>query len=167
MAQAFPKSRFVGLDFAEEALERGRSEAAAMGLSNATFKVQDAAKLDSSQQFDFMTTFDAVHDQADPQAMVNGIFRSLKPGGYWLCVDIQGSSHVGENLNHPMGTFLYSVSCQHCMTVSLAYDGVGLGAMWGVQKAREVFRNAGFDKVEIQNVADDPLNNYYICHKPE
>jgi SAM-dependent methyltransferase len=166
MAKAFPNSRFIGFDFAEQALDRGRAEAAAWGLSNATFKVQDAAKLEDSGKFDFMTTFDAVHDQADPQAMVDGIFRSLKPGGYWLCVDVQGSSYVGENLNHPMGTFLYSVSCQHCMTVSLAYDGVGLGAMWGVQKAREVFSNAGFDKIDIQNLAEDPLNNYYICHKP-
>ena len=165
MAKAFPSSRFVGFDFAEEALERGRTEAAAWGLSNARFEVRDAAKLDESEQFDFMTTFDAVHDQADPQGMVDGIFRSLKPGGYWLCVDVQGSSYVGENLNHPMGTFIYSVSCQHCMTVSLAYDGVGLGAMWGVQKAREVFGNAGFDKIDIHNFPADPFNNYYVCHK--
>jgi len=134
MAKAFPSSRFIGLDFAEQALERGRAEASAWGLSNAEFAVQDAAHLDRPGQFDFMTTFDAVHDQADPQAMVNGIFRSLKPDGYWLCVDVQGSSHVGENLDHPLGTFIYSVSCQHCMTVSLAYDGVGLGAMWGCRR---------------------------------
>ena len=124
------------------------------------------AKLDGSVKFDFMTTFDAVHDQADPQGMVDGIYRSLKPDSYWLCVDVQGSSYVGENLNHPMGTFIYSVSCQHCMTVSLAYDGVGLGAMWGVQKAREIFGNAGFDKIDIQSLPADPLNNYYICHRP-
>jgi 2-polyprenyl-3-methyl-5-hydroxy-6-metoxy-1,4-benzoquinol methylase len=166
MARAFPKSRFEGLDFSEEALDRGRKEAAEWGLSNATFTVQDAAKLDGSKQYDFITTFDAVHDQADPQAMVDGIYRSLKPGGTWLCVDVQGSSHIGENLDHPMGTFLYSVSCQHCMTVSLAYGGEGLGAMWGVQKAREVFAKAGFSNVEIHSVPSDPLNNYYVCHKP-
>ena len=165
MAKAFPNSRFVGYDFAEQALERGRAEAAAWGLTNATFVVQDAAKLDGSVKFDFMTTFDAVHDQADPQGMVDGIYRSLKPDSYWLCVDVQGSSYVGENLNHPMGTFIYSVSCQHCMTVSLAYDGVGLGAMWGVQKAREIFGNAGFDKIDIHVQPADPLNNYYICHR--
>ena len=165
MAKAFPSSRFVGFDFVEVALERGRAEAAAWGLTNATFKVQDAAKLDGTDQFDFMTTFDAVHDQADPQAMVNGIHRSLRPGGYWLCVDVQGSSYVGENLNHPLGTFIYSVSCQHCMTVSLAYDGEGLGAMWGVQKAREVFAKAGFESVAIHNLPGDPMNNYYVCRK--
>ena len=165
MAKAFPNSEFVGMDFSDEALSVGRTEAEAWGLTNASFLAQDAAKLDGSRTFDMITTFDAVHDQADPQAMVNGIYQSLAPGGTWLCVDVQASSHVGENLAHPMGTFLYSVSCSHCMTVSLAYDGVGLGAMWGVQKAREIFGNAGFSDVTIHSVEGDPLNNYYVCRK--
>ena len=165
MAKAFPQSRFVGIDFSEDALAVGRAEADAWGLTNASFQPQDAAKLDGSQQFDLITTFDSVHDQADPQAMVNGIYKSLKPGGHWLCVDIRASSHVGENLDHPMGTFLYSVSCQHCMTVSLAYGGVGLGAMWGVQKAREIFGNAGFTDVDVHTLEGDPINNYYVCRK--
>jgi SAM-dependent methyltransferase len=165
MAKAFPNSTFVGMDFAESALTAGRTEAAAWGLGNATFRVQDAAKLTGEETFDLITTFDAVHDQADPQGMVDGIHRALKPGGYWLCVDIQASSHIGENLNHPLGPFMYGVSCSHCMTVSLAYDGDGLGAMWGVQKAREVFAKAGFTDVAVHNVPGDPTNNYYVCHK--
>lgn len=165
MARRFPNSEFVGMDFSPEAVGRARAEAQAWGLSNATFQVQDAAKLDGSQTFAFITTFDAVHDQAHPQAMVNGIHNALDAGGYWLCVDIQASSHVGENLHHPLGTFMYSVSCSHCMTVSLAYDGDGLGAMWGVQKAREVFAAAGFDRIDVHNVPGDPMNNYYVCHK--
>jgi SAM-dependent methyltransferase len=165
MARRFPNSRFVGMDFSTEALARGRAEAAEWGLSNATFKEQDAAKLDGSETFAFIATFDAVHDQAHLQSMVNGIHNALEAGGYWLCVDVQASSHVGENLQHPLGTFMYSVSCSHCMTVSLAYDGDGLGAMWGVQKAREVFGGAGFDQIEVHNVAGDPMNNYYVCRK--
>jgi ubiquinone/menaquinone biosynthesis C-methylase UbiE len=166
MAQAFPQSRFVGIDFSDQALERGRAEAASLGLSNASFLAKDAATLDASMPFDFITTFDAVHDQAKPQAMIDGIFAALKPGGYWLCVDIQASSHVGENLAHPMGTFGYTVSCMHCMTVSLAYDGEGLGAMWGVQKAREMFAKAGFSDITVASVEGDPMNNYYVCKKP-
>lgn len=166
MAKAFPNSQFVGMDFSDEALATGRGEAAEWGLENAKFMAQDAAKLTGETTYDMITTFDSVHDQADPQAMVNGIYNALAPGGYWLCVDVQASSHVGENLDHPLGTFFYSVSCQHCMTVSLAYDGEGLGAMWGVQKAREIFGNAGFADVEVHNVEGDPTNNYYVCHKP-
>lgn len=166
MAKAFPSSTFVGIDFSDEVLEIARAEAADWGLDNARFVAADAAKLSGDETYDFVTTFDAVHDQAHPQDMVDGIYRALEPGGYWLCADIRASSHVGENLDHPMGTFMYAVSCQHCMSVSLAYDGEGLGAMWGVHKAKEVFAKAGFTDVDVKTLEFDPTNNYYVCDKP-
>ena len=165
MAKAFPKSHFVGYDFSEQAIAAGRAEAEAMGLPNAEFEVRDAATLDDSVQFDYVTTFDAVHDQAQPRAMVKGVHNILKTGGYWLCADICASSHVGDNKDHPIGVFGYTVSCMHCMTVSLAYDGEGLGAMWGVHKAREIFAEAGFADIEVNNIPIDPSNNYYVCAK--
>ena len=165
MAAAFPHSTFVGYDFSEPAIANATAEAAALGLTNATFEVKDAAALDDHQVFDYVTTFDAVHDQARPRAMVAGVYEALKPGGHWLCADICASSHVGENLDHPIGTFGYTVSCMHCMTVSRAYDGEGLGAMWGVQQAREIFAEAGFDDIVVKTIENDPSNNYYICHK--
>ena len=64
-----------------------------------------------------------------------------------------------------MGTFGYTISCMHCMTVSLAYDGVGLGAMWGVQTARDLFAEAGFSDIAVHTFDGDPFNNYYVCHK--
>lgn len=166
MAKAFPESSFVGFDISEQALAVGRAEAADWDLENADFQIHDAAHLDDVGSFDLVTTFDAVHDQADPVAMVQGVFDMLKPGGYWLCVDVQASSHVGENIAHPLGPFFYSVSCSHCMTVSLAADGAGLGAMWGVHVAREMFTDAGFVDIEIHNVEGDVTNNYYICRRP-
>jgi 2-polyprenyl-3-methyl-5-hydroxy-6-metoxy-1,4-benzoquinol methylase len=166
MAKAFPESTFVGFDIAEEALAVGRAEAGEWGLSNAEFRVHDAADLADVGSFDLVTTFDAVHDQVDPVAMVRGVFNMVKPGGYWLCVDIQASSHVGENIGHPLGTFFYSVSCSHCMTVSLAHHGAGLGAMWGVQAARQMFTDAGFVDLDLHNVEGDVTNNYYVCRKP-
>lgn len=167
MAQAFPSSTFVGIDFSEQALARGRAEAERWGLQNASFVQADAANLTGEETFDFITTFDAVHDQAHPRDMVAGIHRSLKPGGFWLCADIRASSHVGENLDHPMGTFMYAVSCQHCMAVSLAYDGEGLGAMWGVQRAKQIFADAGFTDIVVKTLDYDPSNNYYVCRKPD
>jgi ubiquinone/menaquinone biosynthesis C-methylase UbiE len=166
MARAFPKSGFVGIDFSDDALAIGRAEAADWRLDNVRFIAADAAELVDENAYDFVTTFDAVHDQAHPQAMVDAIQRSLRPDGYWLCVDIRASSHVGENIDHPMGTFMYAVSCQHCMSVSLAYDGDGLGAMWGVHKAKEVFAQAGFTEIEVKTLDFDPTNNYYVCRKP-
>jgi SAM-dependent methyltransferase len=166
MAQSFPESSFVGIDFSGEAIAVARSEADGLGLSNVEFIEQDAADLKLDEEFDFITTFDAVHDQAQPRKMVSDIFASLKPDGYWLCADLCASSHLGENLDHPIGTFGYTVSCMHCMSVSLAYDGEGLGAMWGAQKAREIFTDAGFNVEEVARVDGDAGNNYYLCQRP-
>ena len=167
MAQAWPNSRFTGIDFSEEGIAGGRAEAARMGLRNAAFEVADAARLSGPPRFDFMTTFDAVHDQARPDLMLKGVFESLRPGGKYLVVDIAASSNVEENMEHPMATFLYTVSTMHCMTVSLAQQGgMGLGAVWGTQKAMEMFAAAGFRDIETKSVEADPLNAYYICNRP-
>ncbi len=165
MAQAFPSSRFIGYDFSEEGIAAGRAEAADLGLTNAEFEEKDAATLDGARQFDLITTFDAVHDQAQPTQMLKGIADSLKPDGVFLCVDIAASSDVAENIEHPMGPFLYAVSTMHCMTVSLALDGQGLGTVWGEQKARQMLADAGFNDVQIERVKGDILNNYYIARK--
>ena len=165
MAKEFPKSRFTGLDFSEEGIAAAQKEAAELGLTNTTFEVKDAAKLDGSKTYDFITVFDAIHDQAKPDVVLKGIADSLKPGGVFLCVDIAGSSNVEDNLEHPMAAMLYSVSTFHCMTVSLALDGAGLGTMWGEQKANEMFREAGFTSVETMRIPEDFLNVYYICRK--
>ena len=167
MAKEFPNSRFTGIDFSEEAIAAAQKEAAEQGLPNVTFETKDAATLDGSTKFDFITVFDAVHDQAKPDAVLKGIADSLKPGGVFLCVDIAGSSHVEDNLDHPMAPMLYSVSTFHCMTVSLALDGAGLGTMWGEQKADQMFREAVFTSVEMKRIPEDILNVYYVCRKDQ
>ena len=116
-------------------------------------------------RYDLVTVFDAIHDQAKPDAVLKGIADSLKPGGVFLCVDIAGSSHVEENLEHPLAPMLYSVSTFHCMTVSLALDGAGLGTMWGEQKAKEMFEAVGFTSIETKRIPEDIVNVYYICKK--
>jgi hypothetical protein len=80
-------------------------------------------------------------------------------------VDIAASSQVHDNLEHPLGPALYTASIFHCMTVSLANDGPGLGTMWGEQKALELLRAAGFRDVEIKRVEADILNSYYVAPK--
>jgi len=72
---------------------------------------------------------------------------------------------VAENLDNPIGTFLYTISCMHCMTVSLAQGGEGLGAVWGEQKALELLAEAGFRNVVVKKVEGDIFNNFYICAK--
>ena len=165
MAARFPNSRFTGWDFSEEAIATARAEAAELGVTNATFEVKDVATLDGTKQFDFITVFDAIHDQAQPARVLEGIAASLRPDGTFLCVDIQGSSHVHENLEHPLGPTLYSISTFHCMTVSLALDGAGLGTMWGEQLANEMLRDAGFTSIETKKIPEDIFNVYYVARR--
>ena len=66
------------------------------------------------------------------------------------------------NIDHPLGTLLYAVSCLHCMTVSLAQGGEGLGAMWGEERTREYLRSAGFTSIEMHQLQHDIQNNWYV-----
>lgn len=165
MARAFPKSRFIGYDFSEEGVGIGRAEAKDWGLTNASFELKDVASLDASKKFDLITVFDAIHDQAQPRKVLKAISASLKPDGVFLCADIAGDSTHAGNMDHPMAALMYAISTFHCMTVSLALGGEGLGTMWGKQKAHELFREAGFTSVEERMVEGDILNVYYLCRK--
>jgi hypothetical protein len=80
-------------------------------------------------------------------------------------VDTAASSNLAENLDHPLGPFLYTVSCMHCMTVSLADGGMGLGTMWGEQTARAMLAEAGFTSVSVARLDDDFVNSYIVARK--
>lgn len=166
MAEWFPNSRFTGYELSEEAVAFARAEAEAAGHTNVTFEARDLtffAEEAPRERFDFVTTFDAVHDQGSPLGLLRGIRRALKPGGAYLAQDIKGSSHVHLNRDHLFGPLLYTVSCMHCMPVSLAQGGEGLGTMWGREKAEDYFRKAGFRRIEVHELDHDPMNYYYVC----
>ena len=165
MAEAFPRSQFAGFDFSHAGVAAARLEAERKGLANARFEKRDAARLGEIGQFDFITTFDAVHDQARPDLVLAGIAGALRPAGVYLCVDTSASSNLTENLDHPIGPFLYTVSCMHCMTVSLADGGMGLGTMWGEQTARKMLAEAGFTSIEAARLDGDIVNTYIIASK--
>ena len=165
MARKFPNSRFIGYDFSEEAIARARAEAEEHGTTNIRFEVKDVATLDEKARYDLITTFDAVHDQARPAAVLKGIAGALKDDGVYLMQDIAGSSHVHNNMDLPIAPLLYTVSTMHCMTVSLAQGGDGLGTMWGEEKAKEMLKEAGFTKVEVKQLPHDIFNNYFMITK--
>jgi SAM-dependent methyltransferase len=168
LAQLFPASTFVGYDLSREAVAAGRRQAEAGGLGNVAFAARDLSDFDTTAEpeaFDLVTTFDAVHDQARPLALLRGIHRSLRRDGVYLMQDIRAATNVRGNVGHPFGTFLYTVSTMHCMTVSLAQGGEGLGAMWGEEKTREYLATAGFGAVETHAFDHDPLNNWYVVRK--
>jgi SAM-dependent methyltransferase len=166
LAKSFPGSRFVGYDLLEESIASGRATAKELGLGNASFEIQDVTSMTHADQFDLVTAFDTVHDQAKPDVLLSGIARALKPGGTFLMSDVGASTHLENNLDHPLGVFGYSASCMHCMPVSLAYDGAGLGTMWGREKAKEMLEAAGFELLDVKQAEGDPLNAYYIARRP-
>lgn len=165
MAQAFPASRFTGIDFSEQAIATGIREAAERGLTNAAFESHDLPELDKAECYDVITVFDAIHDQAQPARVLENIHRALRPGGVLLMADIKASSRLEDNVGAPMSTYLYTTSLMHCMTVSLALDGAGLGTAWGTQLAVAMLGDAGFDDVRVAEIEADPINNYYIARK--
>jgi ubiquinone/menaquinone biosynthesis C-methylase UbiE len=165
LARAFPRSRFTGIDIAEEALEVARAEARADGLGNAQFVVMDAVDLDGPERYELVTAFDAIHDQARPDLVLQKIHYILRPGGTFLCGDIAASSRLDDNLDHPLGTFFYTISAMHCMTVSLAQGGMGLGTMWGEQRAVEMMEEAGFHPVDVHHIEEDFASVYYVSRK--
>lgn len=165
LAERFPSTRFQGYDLSADAIGFANAQAAERSLDNVRFDVRDLSTFDEDADpfsFKYVTTFDAVHDQARPLALLRGIRQALKPDGVYLMQDIQGSSHHHENIDHPGGPLLYMISCMHCMTVSLAQGGDGLGAMWGEQKARELLAEAGFTSVDVHLLDHDPFNAYFV-----
>lgn len=80
-------------------------------------------------------------------------------------VDIQASSQLEDNLDHPLGTTLYTISTMHCMTVSLAQGGAGLGTCWGEQTAKKMLSEAGFGRVALRRVEGDFFHSFYFCRR--
>jgi SAM-dependent methyltransferase len=165
MAQAFPASRFTGIDFSDEGLAVGSAEAKSLGLTNASFVAADVANLDVTETYDVITVFDAIHDQAQPARVLENIYRALRPGGVFLMVDIKASSNLEDNIGEPLSSFKYTVSTMHCMSVSLGLDGAGLGTCWGQQLATSMLADAGFPDVAVHEIETDPFNFYYVATK--
>lgn len=139
LAHSFPNSRFTGYDMCPEAVELAR--------------------------FDMVTAFDAIHDQARPAEVLQAIHAALRPKGVFLMQDIDTTSHLDRDMEHPIGPFLYTISRMHCMTVSLAQGGAGLGTCWGEEAARRMLRDAGFSRVEVHRLPRDFINCYYVARK--
>jgi len=164
IANAYPASRVTGIDISPQGIAAARSAAASLRLDNVTFEVRDAKSLEPGS-YDLVTAFDVVHDLPHPAETLAAVRVALNPGGIFLMVDVAASSHLHENLEHPLAPALYTSSIFHCMSVSLAQGGPGLGTMWGEQQALDLLAGAGFAEPKIKRVEGDLLNAYYIAHK--
>jgi SAM-dependent methyltransferase len=166
LAGLFPASRFVGYDLSGAAVGAASARAREQGLTNVRFEERDAAWMADSGAFDLVTAFDAIHDQAGPAAVLRNVRTALRPGGVFLMQDIKACSRVHGNLDLPLGPFVYTISCMHCMSVSLACGGPGLGATWGKELALTMLDQAGFRDVRVETLPHDPINYYYAATVP-
>jgi SAM-dependent methyltransferase len=164
MAKAFPASTFVGYDLTEDTIARARAEAA--GLPNVRFEVCDVATLTVDEPFDVVISLDAIHDMVDPRGVLARIQAALVPNGTYVMVEPAASSNLEDNIANPLSPWLYGVSTLHCLTVSLAHDGTGLGALWGEQRAQKMLTDVGFAEVATHAAPGDPINTIYVTTKP-
>lgn len=165
LGRRFPASRFTGYDLCADAIENARENAVAAGLTNCRFEPRDLTGLDERDAYDLITSFDAIHDQKHPADLVRRLHRALRQGGMYLVQDIGGSAHLERNLDFPMASLLYAISCVHCTPVSLGQGGDGLGTMWGWETAEALLRETGFTNVTRQMLAHDPMNVWFVAHK--
>ncbi|HLW02290.1 MAG TPA: methyltransferase domain-containing protein [Ktedonobacterales bacterium] len=160
LAQAFPQSRYIGYDAYEPGIALARQNAEAAGVAERVrFETLDASK-GIPGQYNLITTFLVIHDAADPRGLLRAIRAALKPGGTYLCSEINTAETLEENAG-PMGAFIYSTSVLYCMTVSLAEGGAGMGtAGMPPSKVRELCAEAGFGSVRLLPI-ENPFRNVF------
>lgn len=161
LAEAYPNSRYVGLDNFPTQIERAQAAAADAGVGDKIeFKVVDGAQ-GLGGTYDVITTFDVIHDSADPLGLLTAIREALRPEGHYLCLDINCADKPEDNVGQ-LATIMYTASVFYCMTTSLAQGGAGLGTLGLPEnKLRELAEAAGFSSVERAPI-EDPFNNLYL-----
>jgi len=165
LASRFPRSRFTGYDLSSGAIEAARAEARELRLGNVRFAVRDVANLEHQSSFDLVTAFYSIHDQARPDSVLRAVSSALRPDGVFLMEEIAATSRVHEDAANPLSPFLYTVSCLHGLTVSLAEGGTGLGLMWGSERALAMLAEAGFGRVVLRQLPGDRVNLFYVARK--
>jgi SAM-dependent methyltransferase len=165
LARTFPASTFTGYDLDEHAIARGTAEAAGAGLANVHFEVADVARLAVTEQYDVIFVFDAIHDQVAPDTVLARIAAALVRGGLLFMREPHAADSLAENLGNPMAPLVYSASTLHCMTVSLAHGGAGIGAAFGERRARKMLSDAGFGEPDVHPAPGSPFGAVYLARK--
>jgi SAM-dependent methyltransferase len=158
MAQAFPKSTFVGFDYHDGSIEGARASAAKQGLSErVTFGV--AAAKGFPGKYDLVTVFDCLHDMGDPVGAAKHVLEALKPDGTWMIVEPFANDRLKDNMN-PVGRMYYSFSTLLCTPCSRSQEvGMCLGAQAGEARIRDVVTEAGFTR--FRRATETPFNIVY------
>jgi SAM-dependent methyltransferase len=162
MAQAFPNSEFHGYDPSQHAIDRCHQKVEEMGLSNVHLFVSGGESLPRAPTYDFLITFDCIHDMTRPAEVISSIRQSLKPDGTWLIKDIRSQPDFKENMRNPLLAMFYGFSVSACMSSALSEpDGAGLGTLgFNPEVAERMTSEAGFSRFRMHDF-EDPSNLYY------
>ncbi|HEY0323099.1 MAG TPA: class I SAM-dependent methyltransferase [Pyrinomonadaceae bacterium] len=156
LAQAYPKSTFVGFDYHHRSVEFARLKASEAGVSDrVTFEVAKAKDYPGND-YDLVAFFDSLHDMGDPIGAANHVLGTLKPDGSWMIVEPFANDKVEDNLN-PIGRIFYSASTMLCTPASRSQEvGLGLGAQAGEARIRDVVTTGGFKR--FRRATETPFN---------
>jgi SAM-dependent methyltransferase len=159
MAQAFPKSRFIGFDYHDKSIEGARDSAKRQGIAErVTFDVASAKNF-PGKDYDFVAVFDCLHDMGDPVGAAKHVRQSLAKDGTWMIVEPFANDDLKDNLN-PVGRVYYSFSTLLCTPCSRSQEvGLCLGAQAGEKRIKEVVTSAGFTR--FRRAAETPFNIVY------
>lgn len=163
MAKRYPNSRFHGYDISRHALDRGAQRLADSGLVNVSLHDPRDEPMEGHGPFDFVCTFDCIHDMTHPTEMMRAIRSNIADDGVWLLVDIKAHESLEMNVTkNPMASLLYGISVLSCMSSAMSSpDGEGLGTL-GLppQKAQDMALSAGFTTFTRLDV-DHSVNAFY------
>lgn len=149
LARAFPTAEVTGLDIDARSIAIARNYAQEAGVADrVNFVVSPIDAYRPARQFDFVSTFDLVHDLPDPAGALARVRAMLADGGIYLMVEPRVDDRLENNRDNPFGRLLYAISCLHCVPQSLAQGGPGLGACWGPSRAHALAAQAGFTRFE-------------------
>jgi 2-polyprenyl-3-methyl-5-hydroxy-6-metoxy-1,4-benzoquinol methylase len=163
MAQAFPRSRFVGYDYHEVSIREARQRAAAAGVSGRVRFEVASAKSYNDAGYDLITMFDCLHDLGDPVGAAAHARSMMRPDGILMIVEPRAEDRFEDNLRNPVSRIFYSASTLMCVPNALSQDnGMALGAQAGEARIREVVTQAGFSR--FRRVAETPFNQVYEAH---
>lgn len=165
MARAFPASTFIGYDISEHFIDRAETEARKYGVSNVSFEALDVMAIPVEPPFDAVLACDMVHDVPDPGGALRRVHDALAPDGHFIMVEPAASSKLSENTANPIAPLMYTASTLHCLTVSLAYGGPGLGLVWGEQSARQLLVESGFVGITVHPAPGDPFNAIFAMRR--
>ena len=159
LAEAFPRSEFLGIDLDPVSIERASRNAQERGLSDRINFSQTPIESLNGDGFDLITTCDCVHDFSDPVNTLAAIRARLKPDGTLFVIEPKAADKLEDN-RHPIGTMFYGFSVFHCMTQSLANQGPGLGTCMGPARTEALMREAGFTECEVLDIKSQ-VNLFY------